>query len=256
MREIKDYILKSNFRRYKSDLKILSGIYLLHHVPSDEIYVGQSKEIKKRWTTYAKKSKTTIGQPKLWEILEPSNIEDWVCYVLKEVPDVTELLDIEETFIDLYDSEKSLNCSKHLREAYVVKRDLNYYNAHLSKMLKTFELICLTHFDGESVFETSINNQVSLDVVDLNKKYTLKEIEKLKLPMLREYQEYIKDPFGYFGVKQMYKTNCITRYFGDLSNFKELKKSIKLDDNLILKVTWINKHMGNFQNPPIVLEKI
>jgi len=254
MREIKDYILKSNFKSYKSDLKTLSGIYLLHHLPSDEIYVGQSKEIKKRWTTYATKSKATEKQPKLWNILEKSNIEDWDCYVLKEVDDISTLLDVEDEFIELYDSERSLNCSRHLREAYVVKRELSFYENHLSKSIETFRNMKIHYFTGEELYVTDLKTNVSIDVCDLKKQYTLNEIRNLKLPILNEFGKYIKDPFTYFGVKQLHKTHIQLSYFADLSNFTDLKKDIKLDDNLTLRVTWSKKQIRN--DSIIVLEKI
>ena len=88
-------------------MEIISGIYKITN-PNNEIYIGQSSNINKRWQTY-KRLKDVTTQPKLYESLKKYGWENHKFEILEITDDKNEK---EKYYISFYDSYvKGLNSS-------------------------------------------------------------------------------------------------------------------------------------------------
>jgi predicted GIY-YIG superfamily endonuclease len=89
-----------------------AGLYFLKHVPSQRVYVGGTKNLKRRLRQWRDSSYRAGLQSKLYEAFGETELEDWEFVVAKEMPgaDLETLKQVEEAAIKKILDQRPESC--------------------------------------------------------------------------------------------------------------------------------------------------
>lgn len=210
-------VIETTFADYRSTLgKIKSAIYMLTHNPSGKRYVGQSKEVKKRWTTYYRRHKSLASQPKLFNLLSATDLTEWTLTILEEVNDPADLLDVEDKWIEKLGTEKELNCSKGQREFHSEKLPIS----SMSQYLKQFFFVPIGNYyiiGAERNYKIQVSPSVNCNIMK-NEKISRAELKKICENHFLHWRKelMLEKLISRMGWRQTHKTVESTNFFVDV----------------------------------------
>jgi len=87
-----------------------SGIYSITYIPTGEMYIGRSTDVKKRWTEHVKSAYNlgTIAHSTLHTKMAREGIENFSFYLIEEC-DKSKLSEREKYYIDFFGTKNFLN---------------------------------------------------------------------------------------------------------------------------------------------------
>lgn len=93
-------------RRIVMAYTIISGIYIIRNKQSSRVYVGASKNIKKRWSLHRQQFKNGSNNKYMQADYNQFGFDIFEFKVVEAVEETSSLKDLEQFYIDLFESDK------------------------------------------------------------------------------------------------------------------------------------------------------
>lgn len=143
------------------------GIYLINNNVNNKAYVGQSKDIEKRWSDHkclgktTSKSNSVANKYPLYRAMRKYGVENFYLTILEEVEDYNQLDSIENKYIEKYNSitngynQRITSSSGYSKEYTINKRELKY---SVTKEKLRSELLSYSFEKVASIYGVSSNS--------------------------------------------------------------------------------------------------
>lgn len=142
------------------------GVYLITNNLNNKVYIGQSKDIERRWSDHISLGKTTskstsvANKYPLYRSMKKYGVENFSLTILEEVEDYNQLDSIENKYIEKYNSitngynQRITSSSGYSKEYTISKRELKY---SVTKEKLRSELLCYSFEKVASIYGVSSN---------------------------------------------------------------------------------------------------
>lgn len=147
-------------------LIITQGIYLIRNNVNNKVYIGQSKDIEKRWSDHlslgktSSKSKSANNNYPLYRAMKKYGVENFSITILEETDDYSQLDSIENKYIEEYGAitdgynQRITSSSGYSKEYTINKREVKY---SVTKEKLRNELLSYTFEKVASMYGVSSN---------------------------------------------------------------------------------------------------